>query len=475
MGIKCSYITAVLLGLIFISSAFADDWVDNWISQSTYSRPNTYNTQRRGYVTGGKLSLRYQQDVEHLVNVTPPSFKKGCGGIDLFGGSMNYLGPDRLVQKFEQIMSGGLATYAYDLALNVLCEPCAKEMKSLEAIVDRINQLQIDDCKATKAVVAYMENGTGVGESERNSEAISDFAISSGFTSAGDYGELTKEANNESINTAMAQNNMTKHDMVRDCPVEMKRIFFSEGTLMENIAGVMGIDAGKVELMRSMVGDVYISGDLEYGAIAPCPQNNPRNIDSIIYGDFYTRRNGACVRDQINIGGFAYPSLYDWARQNILEISQSLATKTAFSDANELFINTIPNPMLVMISTDIIMQGNDFDAAKMADSYAYMASLVFAYSMMRDLYNDLYNMLYTAKLANFNQTGGSIRCSSMLSNKAQLLADKMRENAMLYSEGIAEGYRLAIAEAAQNSKYALTVKEMKAEAERMSIKKVAQP
>ena len=187
---------SIMLVLVFCSAPLlADDWVDNWISQSTYSRPNTYDTQQRGYFTGGKLSIRYRQDIDHLINVSPPSFKKGCGGIDLFGGSINYLDADRLIAKFETIMGGALATYAYDLALNVLCEPCAKEIKSLEALVDRINQLQIDDCKATKAIVAYSENETGIGDSEKNTEAISDFLISSGISkSATDYYDVVDSA-----------------------------------------------------------------------------------------------------------------------------------------------------------------------------------------------------------------------------------------------------------------------------------------
>jgi conjugative transfer pilus assembly protein TraH len=173
-----TFFLAPILSICLSLTAQAEDWVDDWFNQSTYSRPNTYNTQRRGYVTGGNLSLRYQQSADHLVNISLPRFKKGCGGIDLFMGSMNYLDADRLEEKFNTIMSAGLATYAFDLALNVLCEPCAKELKSLEAIVDRINQLQLDDCKATKAVVAIAENETGIGDSEKNTEAITDFLVS---------------------------------------------------------------------------------------------------------------------------------------------------------------------------------------------------------------------------------------------------------------------------------------------------------
>ena len=123
-----------LIALTCCPVAFADDWVDDWIQQSTLSLPNTYQTQRRGYVTGGKLSLRYQQNREHLVSVSPPSYKAGCGGIDLFGGAVNFLNADMLQQHFETIIMNA-STYLSDLVLNTLCEPCAKSVKSLKAII----------------------------------------------------------------------------------------------------------------------------------------------------------------------------------------------------------------------------------------------------------------------------------------------------------------------------------------------------
>ena len=344
---------------------------------------------------------------DHLVSISPPSFKKGCGGIDLFGGSVNYLNADLLIDKFENIMGGALATYAYDLALNVLCEPCAKELKSLEALVDRINQLQLDDCKASKALVAIAEEYSGIGDSQQNTEAVSDFLISTGQVD--NYRDVTQSGNDKSINDLLAENDRSKRDLVSGCPQALKNVFFTEGTILENIATEMGIDTSNVQLMRAMIGDIYISSDLEYAAVPPCPQNNPTNLNAIIYGDFYARRSGACVNDQINIGGVMFPSLYSWARDNIVEISDAMINKSQFTNDNISFINSIPHPILVQITTDIVMQGNDFDSAQTAENYAYMASLIYAYSMMRDLYNDIQNMLNLASVASFNQTAGDVQ------------------------------------------------------------------
>ena len=448
----------------------ADSWVDDWISGSTYSKPSTYNTQRRGYITGGNFSVRYQMNRDHLVSISPPSFKKGCGGIDLFGGSVNYLNADLLIDKFEQIMGGALATYAYDLALNVLCEPCAKELKSLEALVDRINQLQLDDCKASKALVAIAEEYSGIGDSQQNTEAVSDFLISTGQVD--NYRDVTQSGNDKSINDLLAENDRSKRDLVRGCPQALKNVFFTEGTILENIATEMGIDTSNVQLMRAMIGDIYISSDLEYAAVPPCPQNNPTNLNAIIYGDFYARRSGACVNDQINIGGVMFPSLYSWARDNIVEISDAMINKSQFTNDNISFINSIPHPILVQITTDIVMQGNDFDSAQTAENYAYMASLIYAYSMMRDLYNDIQNMLNLASVASFNQTAGDFNCASSLASKAELTVKEMRERALNFTTAIKEDYQTALAGIADKSEFVKLLRDTQKQAFLAPLRKV---
>jgi len=45
-----------------------------------------YDTQRRGVITGGNLATRNKVLHPNLVSFVPPSFKGGCGRIDLFGG-----------------------------------------------------------------------------------------------------------------------------------------------------------------------------------------------------------------------------------------------------------------------------------------------------------------------------------------------------------------------------------------------------
>jgi conjugative transfer pilus assembly protein TraH len=469
------YVLGLIAILFTALPVQAEDWVDDWFNQSTYSRPNTYNTQKRGYVTGGRLSLRMNPSNDHLVSISLPTFKKGCGGIDLFNGSMSFLSDeDRLVGKFRNIMSEAMIAYAWDLIMNVECEMCAKSYKALTAVADRLNQLQIDDCKAGQAVYAILKDSSGKGDSQENTEAITDFLLTREENAVSDYASMKEMGNNRSTQAVMNQNGISKHDLVSGCPDGLKNIFFSEGSLLENLASEIGTDPAKVQFMRAIVGDIYISDALEYGAVAPCPQNQPTNLDNIIYGDFYVRRNGQCVHDQVNIGGIMYPSIFEWAKQNMLEVAEALVNREPLSSANELFINTIPDPVLIQISAEIAMQGNDFEADQTAERHAHAASVIFAKRLMSDLYDDLHRMLYYAEVTAFNQTAGGRTCAVGLSNKAQDMARDMRTRVMDYASAINQEYQAAIAEVLQTTEYVKLTQEGSEEAEVIPMKKVAE-
>lgn len=437
----------VIICFLFVSfvpaTLLADEWVDNWITQSTSSTPDTFQTERRGYVSTGNVSLRFRQDNDHLVSFSPPSFKKGCGGIDVFLGSMNYLNADRLMAKFERIMEGALATYAFDLALNVLCTSCAKELQTLEAVMDRLNALQIDDCKATKAVVAVMNEKTGQGESSENTEAISDFMISSGASDL--YNDTTDESNNEDTTAVMSANGFTKEDMVLECPDELTDTYFTSGTLFDNIANLRGLDTSQVKLMRGMFGDVLISSDLEYAVIEPCAQNSPVSLEKIIYGEFYSREGESDCEQagDVTIDGVGFTSFSNWAEINIASIVDALQSDTVFTEANITFLNTVPNPLYTQLVTDVNSYGDELDdAAKevIVRKYIRSTSLAYAYNMFSTLLYETSANLNSVSVVSINQSSNNVNCSTTLKTKAESYARTMLERAHQVQQHFQEEY-----------------------------------
>ncbi|BEH09855.1 hypothetical protein GSUET_14670 [Geobacter sulfurreducens subsp. ethanolicus] len=81
------------------------------------------------------------------------SIKSGCGGIDAFLGGFRFMNVDYLVQKLQRILSSTPAA-AFDIAMKTLAPQVSDTIKSLEAIADRLNNIQLNDCKAAQALVA---------------------------------------------------------------------------------------------------------------------------------------------------------------------------------------------------------------------------------------------------------------------------------------------------------------------------------
>jgi conjugative transfer pilus assembly protein TraH len=138
-------LAVVILLNVSANPSFAG-WIDDWMQQKSISGPNHFDTQKRGFTSFGNFSARWQTGNDYLVAINKPQFKAGCGGIDLFLGGMDLMQFDYLVNKLQRTMGAASAAFAFDIAMSVLSENVANSMKSIMAIVDRINQLLFDDC-----------------------------------------------------------------------------------------------------------------------------------------------------------------------------------------------------------------------------------------------------------------------------------------------------------------------------------------
>lgn len=130
----------------------------NWFSDqysTAHTSPSHFETQQRGYFSGGSLSVRQPAGKkESFISVQPPKFSAGCGGIDAFWGGMSYLNPEFLVESFQKILQNAPAL-AFKMGLKVLCEQCDDAMTSLEKLAKQINSLGLDDCQASQALVNF--------------------------------------------------------------------------------------------------------------------------------------------------------------------------------------------------------------------------------------------------------------------------------------------------------------------------------
>jgi conjugative transfer pilus assembly protein TraH len=101
----------LFLLLIFSVSAFADvngdlnNFFDGLGMATNVTAPHAYQGQQAGYYSGGSIFSRNAVRNVQLVQVDLPSFRAGCGGIDLFAGGMSFVNKDELIATMRNIMN----------------------------------------------------------------------------------------------------------------------------------------------------------------------------------------------------------------------------------------------------------------------------------------------------------------------------------------------------------------------------------
>ena len=405
-----SVITALFITITVTTACNADGWIDDWIQQKTVVSPQYFETQKRGYATIGNMSARWHTGVDHPITVTPPGFKTGCGGIDLFGGGIGFMQYDYLVKKLQRVMGPAAAAFAFDLALNTLCEPCANGIKSFTAIVDRLNQLQINDCKASKAAATMLVTTATKGwTAAKKSEAVTDFTQNTGISDL--YNEVIKLGADKTTDQAAQDNSAgTMDNAMKDCPAAVKDIFLTDGSVLEHIASKRGIPVGYAKLMRGFIGDINVDAEhINFQYINSCSENSAEKIDAFVNGEMYERDPvdaGDCTKiSSININGHQYTSIRNWAYTKLKEVADNMAGKAAMSAETSNFVNSITNPIYSGMKSYIAAMGSNADTAIAADTFADLAASTITYQMIIDFYDTINGAINTAQNVMKNSSG----------------------------------------------------------------------
>ncbi|MCF0254035.1 MAG: conjugal transfer protein TraH [Duodenibacillus sp.] len=121
-------------------------------AMSNATPPGVYESQRRGVLAGGSYYLHPRIVKENLLTVTPPSVSAGCGGIDLFFGSLSYISADQFVALLRQV-AAGIPGYAFMLALDYVAPDVAAWVSAMQRILQSVNQHLGNSCQLAQGVV----------------------------------------------------------------------------------------------------------------------------------------------------------------------------------------------------------------------------------------------------------------------------------------------------------------------------------
>jgi len=151
----------IIINVLFYflsTSAFAnvgtdlDDFFNKMGYASNTTNVQAFQSQASGFFGGGSIYVRNQVREYQLVTLDLPDYRAGCGGIDLYTGSLSYISGDKLVDLGKQVMTNSGA-YAVDVMLATTV-PALKQVRDfLQTVAQKANQMSINSCEATQNLV----------------------------------------------------------------------------------------------------------------------------------------------------------------------------------------------------------------------------------------------------------------------------------------------------------------------------------
>lgn len=146
----------VLSGYMTFACAGVSQDLDSFFNGMGYASnvtsPAAFESQAAGFFGGGSLYARNQVRQYQLVQLDLPSYRAGCGGIDLFTGSMSFLSEQKLVDLGKSVMSNGGA-YAADVLLASTIPELKQVRDYLQQLEQTANHASINSCEMSQNLV----------------------------------------------------------------------------------------------------------------------------------------------------------------------------------------------------------------------------------------------------------------------------------------------------------------------------------
>lgn len=210
----------IVLFLFACSSVFAsvesdlDAFFDRLGFATDTQDQKAYQAQQAGFYSGGRLFGCNSGRGVQLVHMDLPSFKSGCGNIDLFYGGVSFIKADQLVAMMKNILNSA-GSYAFNLALETVTPEIANTLKYIQELANKVNQTNINTCETASALVGSIWPRTNVAEHH----VCADVGTSGTINMFSDYAEARQgcgAGNRMSETIAKAKSSSSYKKMVID-------------------------------------------------------------------------------------------------------------------------------------------------------------------------------------------------------------------------------------------------------------------
>lgn len=119
---------------------------------SNVTAPGAYKSQRRGVLTAGRVTQKSKLFDENLIGFSPPSWKAGCGGVDLYGGALSFISKDQIVALLRAVAANAKG-YFFQLALSNVCPQCSTHIETFQKKIQQLNQFLGNSCQLAQGLV----------------------------------------------------------------------------------------------------------------------------------------------------------------------------------------------------------------------------------------------------------------------------------------------------------------------------------
>ena len=141
-------LSAAALAASLAGPAAAQSWMDDFYAGATLNVTGAgeHRTQASNIYAGGGFMLRTPNRNYSLLQVTPPTLKGGCGGIDAWLGSFGFINKDQFVQLLRNVGQNALGAL-FMTAIESLSPELAGVLKYLQDQAAKMNNLTVNSCQ----------------------------------------------------------------------------------------------------------------------------------------------------------------------------------------------------------------------------------------------------------------------------------------------------------------------------------------
>ncbi len=151
-------LTACVLALAMATAPMTShaDWIGDFYSSAgaavNVTTPQAISSQSVVGMSGGGLSWRVPSKNFQPFQITPPSLKSGCGGIDAYLGAYSFPNKQAFVEALRNFGQAAIG-YFFELALRTMAPEIAVTLDVINDLATRVNQFSMNSCNAAKQAV----------------------------------------------------------------------------------------------------------------------------------------------------------------------------------------------------------------------------------------------------------------------------------------------------------------------------------